>query len=217
MSDKSQRNLTAIDRLIGGIDRALKTVSVGATQATRISPARPHRSADLDANERLHVSGLMRVNHTGEVCAQALYQGQALTAHKASIRQSMRQSAKEEEDHLAWCEERLGELGSRPSVLNPIFYSLSFSVGALAGLLGDKWSLGFVAATEDQVCQHLRSHLQQLPHQDKKSKAVLEQMLEDEAHHANVALDAGGITFNKPTKKLMTAISAVMTNTTYRI
>ena len=158
----------------------------------------------------------MRINHTGEVCAQALYQGQALTAKTEIIRNAMNESAKEEEDHLAWCEERLDQLQSKPSYLNPLFYGLSFGIGALAGVAGDKWSLGFVAATEDQVCQHLRSHLEQLPEKDEKTRAILTQMLSDEEHHGEKAMKHGGVAFNPPAKKLMTVISKLMTATSYR-
>ena len=159
----------------------------------------------------------MRINHTGEVCAQALYQGQALTAKTETIKTAMQASAKEEEDHLAWCEERLSQLGSRPSYLNPLFYGLSFGMGAIAGAAGDKWSLGFVAATEDQVCQHLRDHLQQLPEDDLQTRAILEQMLADEEHHGEKALEHGGVAFTSPSKRLMTGLSKLMTKTTYRI
>jgi ubiquinone biosynthesis monooxygenase Coq7 len=157
----------------------------------------------------------MRVNHTGEVCAQALYQGQALTAKLPDVRQEMRQAAREEEDHLAWCAQRLQELGSRPSHLNPAWYGLSFILGATAGAVGDKWSLGFVAATEERVCRHLRDHLQQLPAEDRKSQLVLQQMLEDEERHGENALAAGGVDFPPPVKAAMTALSQLMTRSSY--
>lgn len=159
----------------------------------------------------------MRINHTGEVCAQALYQGQALTARLPEVRQAMEHAAEEEIDHLAWCEQRIRELGGRPSLLNPLFYGLSFGVGAVAGLISDKVSLGFVAATEDQVVKHLDEHLAQLPEQDHKSRAILEQMREDELQHATTALEAGGLRFPAPVKFGMTLLSKVMTKSTYRL
>ncbi len=159
----------------------------------------------------------MRINHTGEVCAQALYQGQALTAKLPKVRKAMEEAADEEVDHLAWCEQRIRELGSRPSVLNPLFYGLSFGVGAAAGLISDRVSLGFVAATEDQVCKHLDEHLAEIPAEDQKSRAILKQMREDEEHHATSAIEAGGLRFPAPVKFGMTLLSKVMTKSTYRI
>jgi ubiquinone biosynthesis monooxygenase Coq7 len=167
--------------------------------------------------ERQHAAALMRINHTGEVCAQALYQGQALTARLPDVRGAMEEAAAEEIDHLAWCEARIKELDGRTSLLNPLFYGLSLGIGAAAGKIGDKVSLGFVAATEQQVCKHLTSHISSLPVQDERSKAVLLQMLEDEAKHATTALDAGGQKFPLPVKMAMTAISKVMTSATYRV
>ena len=159
----------------------------------------------------------MRINHSGEVCAQALYQGQALTAKLPDVREEMQLAAQEEIDHLVWCEQRIRQLNSHTSFLNPLFYAASFSIGAAAGIAGDKWSLGFVAATEEQVCKHLQDHLTQLPAQDEKSRAILEQMLEDEEKHGNNALAAGGQEFSAPIKKMMSGISKLMTKTTYRI
>ena len=216
----SQRRLNLQDQLIIGLDRIVRSLHSGSTSAQRHSPAEhcdPDQQGELQAAEKRHVSGLMRVNHTGEVCAQALYQGQALTARDPQIRQSMQESADEEQDHLAWCEQRLDELDSRPSRLNPLFYGLSFAVGAFAGAAGDKWSLGFVAATEDQVCDHLRDHLAQLPPQDQASRAIIEQMLIDEEQHGAKALAHGGVEFAPPVKKLMTAMSRVMTRTVYHV
>ena len=154
--------------------------------------------AELSASQRRHVAGLMRVNHTGEVCAQALYQGQALTAKLPTVRKEMQQAAREEVDHLVWCEERLRELGSHTSYLNPAWYGLSFALGAVAGAISDKVSLGFVAATEERVCSHLRDHLKQLPDEDRKSQLILQQMLEDEQRHGEKALEAGGADFPRP-------------------
>jgi len=151
------------------------------------------------------------------VCAQALYQGQALTARLPRVREAMEQAADEEIDHLAWCDQRLRQLGSHTSVLNPLFYGLSFGLGATAGLISDRISLGFVAATEDQVCKHLDDHLQQLPEDDEKSRAILEQMRTDEAEHSTAALEAGGLRFPAPVKFGMSLMAKVMTKTTYRI
>jgi ubiquinone biosynthesis monooxygenase Coq7 len=159
----------------------------------------------------------MRVNHTGEVCAQALYQGQALTARLPTVREEMQQAAEEEIDHLVWCEERLRELGSHTSYLNPAWYGMSFALGAIAGAIGDEVSLGFVAATEERVCNHLKDHLKQLPGEDRKSQLILQQMLEDEQRHGENALAAGGTDFPKPVKDAMTTVSQVMTRTSYRI
>jgi len=159
----------------------------------------------------------MRVNHTGEVCAQALYQGQALTAKLPGVRVEMEKAAEEEIDHLVWCQDRIDALGSHTSYLNPVWYGISFAIGAGAGLVNDKVSLGFVAATEDQVCKHLQDHLQKLPVSDSCSRAVVAQMLEDEARHADMALNAGGYNFPAPVKGLMTLVSKVMTTTSYRI
>jgi ubiquinone biosynthesis monooxygenase Coq7 len=159
----------------------------------------------------------MRVNHTGEVCAQALYQGQALTAKLPTVREEMREAAAEEVDHLVWCEERLRQLNSRPSVLNPAWYGLSFAMGALAGAVGDAVSLGFVAATEERVCAHLKDHLRQLPEDDRRSRLILQQMLEDEERHGANALAAGGHDFPRPVKTAMTALSQVMTRSSYYV
>ncbi|MEJ2043524.1 MAG: 2-polyprenyl-3-methyl-6-methoxy-1,4-benzoquinone monooxygenase [Reinekea sp.] len=158
----------------------------------------------------------MRVNHTGEVCAQALYQGQSLTARLPQIRASMEQAADEELDHLAWCEQRINDFGNRTSLLNPLFYAMSYSLGAIAGAAGDKWSLGFVAATEDQVSLHLKDHLAQIGETDPKSSAVIRQMLDDEQRHSTNALAAGGVRFPPVVKKVMTGISKVMTGSAYR-
>jgi ubiquinone biosynthesis monooxygenase Coq7 len=160
---------------------------------------------------------LMRVNHTGEVCAQALYQGQALTARLDPVRDRMEQASIEENDHLAWCEERLKELGSHPSFLNPLFYAGAFAIGAMAGRIGDRWSLGFVAETEHQVVAHLNDHLNRLPVQDQPSRAILEQMRKDEARHATQALEAGGAQLPWPVRTLMKGAAKIMTGTTYWI
>ncbi|MDQ2077614.1 2-polyprenyl-3-methyl-6-methoxy-1,4-benzoquinone monooxygenase [Marinimicrobium sp. ABcell2] len=213
------RTLTPLDQFITRADRLLRGITHTSTapKAERPSPAHKQPEAPLKAHERKHAAGLMRVNHAGEVCAQALYRGQALTAKLPQVRNDMERAAAEEVDHLVWCQERLDELGSHASYLNPLWYGLSFTLGAGAGLVGDRVSLGFVAATEDQVCQHLESHMKKLPVGDRKSRAVVEQMLDDEARHADMALAAGGMRFPAPVKSLMTMVSKVMTETSYRL
>ena len=213
----NDRHYSTIDKLLLQADNVARTLLPFSGQPARPSPALLQPDAPLSDSQAKHVAGLMRVNHTGEVCAQALYQGQALTARLPQIRDAMEHSADEEVDHLAWCEQRIRQLGSRPSVLNPLFYGMSFGMGAVAGLISDKVSLGFVAATEQQVCKHLDEHLQKLPPEDQKSRAILEQMREDEAHHAQAALDAGGLRFPLPLKLGMSLMAKVMTKSTYRI
>lgn len=213
----NDRHYSPVDRLLLQADMALRTLLPFSGQPSRPSPAIVEPEAELDEQQTRHIAGLMRINHTGEVCAQALYQGQALTAKLPQVRAAMEHAADEEVDHLAWCEQRIRQLGSHPSVLNPLFYGLSFGVGAVAGLVSDRVSLGFVAATEDQVVKHLDEHLEQIPEEDGKSRAILEQMRNDEQEHANSALDAGGARFPAPVKLGMTLLSKVMTKTTYRI
>ena len=212
-----ERRLSLIDKIITEVDSVMRTVTNRGNQAERPSPSEGHQDAELSERERSHVAGLMRVNHTGEVCAQALYQGQALTAKLPTVREEMQQAAAEEIDHLVWCEERLRELGSHTSYLNPAWYGMSFALGAIAGAIGDKVSLGFVAATEERVCNHLKDHLKQLPDEDRKSQLILQQMLEDEQRHGENALAAGGTDFPKPVKDAMSTVSQVMTRTSYRI
>ncbi len=171
----------------------------------------------MSYQEKRHAASLMRINHTGEVCAQALYQGQALTAKLPNVRDKMEQAAQEEVDHLAWCSERIHELGSRESLLNPFWYASSFTIGALAGIAGDKWSLGFVAETEYQVCRHLDDHLEKLPIQDSKSRVILQQMREEELKHATTALEHGGAELPKPIKGAMGLMSKMMTSSVYYI
>lgn len=209
------RQLTAIDQFILHADRALRTLANADQQADRLSPAKQYADVPLSDSEKRQAAGLMRVNHAGEVCAQALYQGQALTAKLPHVRQEMESAAAEEVDHLVWCKERLTELDSHPSYLNPVWYGLSFAIGAGAGLVSDKVSLGFVAATEDQVCKHLEKHLTELPPQDERSRAIVDQMLKDEARHADMALSAGGYNFPAPIKGLMTLVSKAMTKSSY--
>jgi len=217
MSNQSQRHYSPADRLLLQADAALRTLLPFSGHPTRPSPAKFKEDALLNEQESRHVAGLMRINHTGEVCAQGLYQGQALTARLPHVRDAMEQAADEEIDHLAWCEQRIRELDSRPSLLNPLFYGLSFGIGAAAGFISDRVSLGFVAATEDQVCKHLDSHLSEIPASDAKSRAILEQMRIDEAQHASAALNAGGLRFPAPVKFGMSLLSKVMTASTYRI
>lgn len=203
-----------VDDLIGVFDRGLRTLAGVGTPAT---PAPDAPEGDLSEPERAHAAGLMRVNHTGEVCAQALYEGQALTARRDEVKDALGQAAAEEVDHLAWCRQRLDELDARPSVLDPLFYAASFLVGAAAGAMGDRVSLGFVEATEDQVVRHLDRHLAELPADDARSRAIVEEMRADEARHGVNALRAGGRAFPEGVKQAMTAISRIMTETTYRI
>lgn len=213
----AQRQLSLLDKLLDQIDSGLRTSFGSAPAPNRVSPAQAMEEPELTKEQRQHAVGLMRVNHAGEICAQALYQGQALTAKLPHVGEQMRESAAEEIDHLAWCEQRIHQLGGKTSALNPVWYTMSFTLGAGAGLISDKLSLGFVAATEDQVCNHLEKHLQQLPEDDTKSRSIVEQMLVDEAQHAESALAAGGHKFPKPVKALMTLISSAMTKSSYKI
>ena len=203
-----------VDDLIGVFDRGLRTLTGVGTPANA-APDAPE--GELTEAERAHAAGLMRVNHTGEVCAQALYEGQALTARHDAVRDALKEAAAEEVDHLAWCRQRLDELEARPSVLDPLFYTASFLVGAAAGALGDRVSLGFVEATEDQVVRHLDGHLDDLPPDDARSRAIVEEMRADEARHGVNALQAGGSAFPESVKQAMTLVSRIMTETTYRI
>ena len=212
-----QRRLSLLDRLITEADSVMRTITNRGHSAGRPSPSEGHDDTTLSDKERQHVAGLMRVNHTGEVCAQALYQGQARTARRPTVRTEMQQAADEEIDHLVWCEERLRELDSHTSYLNPIWYGLSFGLGAVAGAIGDEVSLGFVAATEERVCRHLRDHLKQLPEEDRRSRLILQQMLDDEQRHGENALDAGGRDFPQPVKDAMSAVSKLMTESSYRV
>jgi len=199
-------------------DNSLKTL-LGGYQTTERAKPRPVKedSLELTPEEAKHSAGLMRINHTGEVCAQALYQGQALTARLPEVRGKMEEAAAEENDHLEWCAERLDQLDSHVSVFNPLWYASSFAIGAVAGLAGDKWSLGFVAETEHQVVRHLDSHLEKLPQSDMESRAILEQMREDELHHATTAIAAGGAELPDPIKGMMGVMSKVMTSTVYYV
>lgn len=205
-----------IDRLIVIFDRGLRTVFGNATTA-RPLPAANMPEPELTPAQRQHASALMRVNHVGEVCAQALYQGQSLTARSPSAREALQAAAAEETEHLAWTERRIQELGGRKSLLNPLGYAGSFAMGAAAGLLGDRWNLGFLAETERQVVEHLDGHLRALPREDQKSRAVIEEMRLDEARHATTALQHGGQPLPAPARAAMRLASKVMTKTAYWI
>jgi ubiquinone biosynthesis monooxygenase Coq7 len=210
-----ERELTPIDRMLVQTNTVLNLLAQKSPSAKRPSPAQGHKEATLSPAEKQHAAGLMRVNHTGEVCAQALYQGQALTAKTAGTRVEMQEAAQEEIDHLVWCQERLSDFGERPSKLNPLWYAVSFAIGATAGAISDKVSLGFVHATEERVASHLKEHLRSLPEQDRKSQLILQTMLEDEQRHGENALKAGGVAFPKPIKDVMTTLAKVMTKTSY--
>ena len=211
------RNYTPIDRFIAAVDEGLRVSSGKAPKPERENPAGDLPSAELENAEREHVAGLMRINHAGEVCAQALYAGQAATARNDETREAMQLAADEEIDHLAWCEQRLEELDSRPSLLNPLWYAGSFTIGALAGLAGDQWSLGFVKETEIQVEAHLQDHLEKLPAGDARSQAILDQMKVDEAKHAEMASDAGASDLPKPVQQAMGLMAGVMKAIAYRL
>jgi ubiquinone biosynthesis monooxygenase Coq7 len=211
------RDLSAFDRALIEIERALSTAFNAAPQASRPSPAVGIAEAPLDDAERRHAAGLMRVNHTGEVCAQALYSGQAAVARDAATRMQLLAAAGEETDHLAWCSDRLDALHSRPSLLNPLWYTGSFALGAVAALASDRVSLGFVVETERQVEAHLGEHLQKLPDADARSRAVVAQMQADEARHGKMAQAAGGIDLPAPVPALMRFASALMKAVAYRI
>ena len=210
------RHLSPLDRVLADLQRALDTVS-GAAVAARPSPGEAQPVPELDTGERRHAAGLMRVNHTGEVCAQALYDGQAALARDPATRVHLETAAAEETDHLAWCAERLRELDDRPSLFNPLWYAGSFAIGALAALAGDRWSLGFVVETERQVEAHLGMHIERLPAADARSRAILEAMQADEARHADNALARGGRKLPPPIPVLMRGASAVMKAVAYRL
>jgi len=209
--------MSPIDRLILEFDTALRSVAGGANAQRPIPGLDLGGNSGLDSFERKHAAGLMRVNHVGEVCAQALYQAQKLVARNPEIQEMLNHSGQEEMDHLAWCETRLHELGSHTSYLNPLWYAGSFAIGLAAGLAGDKWSLGFVAETEKQVENHLESHLETLPKEDRRSRAIVDQMRLDEIAHGQAAKNAGGANLPEPLQKIMQAMSKVMTATAYKI
>jgi ubiquinone biosynthesis monooxygenase Coq7 len=210
------RTLTPLDRLLAGCERALEAIA-GSPQPHRHSPAASIAEAELDDAERRHAAGLMRINHTGEVCAQALYFGQAALARDPSNRKHLLHAAAEETDHLAWCAQRLRQLDSRPSLLNPLWYAGSYAIGAAAALAGDPVSLGFVVETERQVEAHLAEHLEKLPAQDERSRAVLTLMQADEIRHAQAAQQRGGVELPFPLPQLMHVSSMVMKAVAYRV
>lgn len=209
------RELSPLDKLLVGANNALRTVAAPAGRPSRSNPAEKIADADLDAKQKAHAAGLMRVNHAGEVAAQALYQGHANVARDKDIEDQMQRAADEEFDHLAWCEQRIHELGFQPSRLSPLWYAGAYAIGAASGVLGDKWSLGFIAETEKQVCSHLDSHLEQLPEEDAKSRAIVKQMREEEEEHGENAVDAGAAVLPRPIIRLMRATAKVMTKTAY--
>ncbi|OOG28545.1 demethoxyubiquinone hydroxylase family protein [Thioalkalivibrio denitrificans] len=210
------RSLTLTDRLLSGVDNALRTLFTTPAGTGRPVPGAGLPEAELTDAERAHAGRLMRVNHAGEVSAQGLYQGQAITARSEKVRRTMEHSAEEENDHLRWCELRMNALGAHKSCLNPLWYAGSFTLGALAGIAGDRWSLGFVAETERQVVRHLDEHLGSLPPADERSRAVVAQMKHDEAHHGAIATELGGSPLPLLVRKvLMPAMSKVMTRTAY--
>jgi len=211
-----ERHLSLADRLIQEFDRALRTVTAANT-AARPNPAGAARESVSEEAARRHAAALMRVNHAGEIAAQALYHGQALTARNPKTREALLEAARDETDHLAWCEQRVRELDDRTSLLAPLWYAGSFAIGAVAGLAGDRNSLGFVAETERQVIEHLESHLHDLPEGDERSRRIVEQMRDDEARHGSEASAAGGRELPRPVRDLMRRTARVMTRTAYRI
>jgi len=205
-----------MDSLIIVFDRALRTLA-GNVVATRPAPGAELPEADLAPEARRHAAGLMRVNHTGEVCAQALYAAQALVARDVGIKTRFAAAAREEEEHLAWTQARLAALGDRVSLANPLWYAGSFAIGVVAGLAGDRASLGFVAETERQVEEHLTAHMERLPEADRKSRAVVDQMRDDEIRHGAMAVEAGAVPLPWPVKRLMRAVADVMRAVAYRV
>jgi ubiquinone biosynthesis monooxygenase Coq7 len=203
-----------LDQLIVEFDKGLRTL-FAAPHSVRPHPDLNIEEATLSAAEKKQAGALMRVNHTGEVCAQALYSGQALTARNPATTAALQQAAQEETEHLDWCERRINQLGSRTSLLNPLFYAGSFTLGSIAGFLGDKWNLGFLAETEKQVGVHLASHLQQIPLTDQKTRKIIEQMQQDEAKHADEAQQQGAAELPPPAKFIMKKMSKLMTSTSY--
>lgn len=213
----TSRSLSRLDRVLVEIERALGTALGARPVAARPSPAGGMVDAPMQEAERRHAAGLMRINHVGEVCAQALYSGQAAVARDPAVRRQLLEAAAEETDHLAWCSERLDELGDRPSLLNPLWYAGAFAIGAGAGLINDRLSLGFVVETERQVEAHLAGHLQALPAGDERSRAIVAQMKDDEARHADLAKAAGGMELPTPLPGLMRAAANLMRAVAYRI
>ena len=212
-----KRQYSKLDNIIMQIDALLRDSSKSSEHSTREYPGDLYPHSDLNEQEKRHVSGLMRINHAGEISAQALYKAQAMTAIDDELKDTMKQSAYEESSHLKWCERRLDELGGRTSYLSPIWYFGSFGIGVLAGCFGDKLNLGFIAETESQVVKHLDSHLEQLPKNDERSRAILAQMRKDELHHATSAEISGAKNLPKEVRFIMTLVSKIMTKTAYYI
>lgn len=209
------RNYSLLDQLCISVDQTLRTLTGHAKTTVRVYPAKQVAEAALTDKEKQHAAALMRINHAGEVCAQALYHGQAAATHNQSLRRAMQQAAIEEGDHLAWCSERLQELGSHTSYLNPFWYAGSFAIGFSAGMIGDKWSLGFVAETERQVVAHLEKHMKILPESDQKSMSILQQMQQDEALHRDHAIQSGAAVLPLVVQKLMRWTSKIMVKVAY--
>ncbi|HEU4851915.1 MAG TPA: 2-polyprenyl-3-methyl-6-methoxy-1,4-benzoquinone monooxygenase [Telluria sp.] len=210
------RTFNPLDHMVVGLDKALRVIA-GVASASRPNPAAHAADAVLNEDEKRHAAGLMRVNHVGEVCAQALYDSQARFAKSPEMKKKFEEAGREEEDHLAWTAQRLAELGSQPSILNPLWYAGAYAIGSVAAHLGDQRSLGFVSETERQVESHLNSHLDRLPPQDEKSRAIVKQMRDDEIIHGQAARDLGGVEAPLPVRLAMQAMSKVMTTTAYYI
>ena len=211
------RNYSRLDHLIISIDSALRMSSGETVEAKRPNPAASVPDIVMDEANRQHAAGLMRINHAGEICAQALYAGQAATARNPEVQAEMQQAADEEIDHLSWCKDRLDELESQPSLLAPIWYAGSFAIGAAAGLAGDGWSLGFLKETENQVEAHLANHITKLPAEDQRSRAILDQMKIDEAKHAQMAEDSGAFDLPRPVRRLMKLTAGAMKAVAYKL
>jgi ubiquinone biosynthesis monooxygenase Coq7 len=211
------RQFSPLDRILAGVDYALRTVNSAPTRAARPNPSSGIEETSLSDDEKKHAAGLMRVNHAGEIAAQGLYQGHAAVARDPATEEQMKNAADEELDHLAWCEQRLSELDSGPSVLRPIWYVGAFTIGAASGVLGDRWSLGFIEETERQVSEHLTGHLGKLPENDLRSRAIVAQMRDEEEEHGANAKEAGAMPLPPPVRELMRAVATVMTRTAYRV
>ena len=217
LRNMQERQLDFLDRALAGFGNALRTVAAPAGAGSRPNPAANVAAGELDASEKKHAAGLMRVNHAGEVAAQALYLGHASFAREDRLKAQLQQAANEEFDHLAWCEQRLRELDAAPSKLGPLWYGGAFAIGAASSLAGDKWGLGFIAATEQQVCEHLDSHLELLPPGDAKSRTIVATMRDEEAAHGATATSAGGAELPSVAKQAMRLLARVMTTTAYRL
>jgi len=211
------RNYSRLDHLIISVDSALRMNSGETIEAKRPNPAASVPDIVMDEANREHAAGLMRINHAGEICAQALYAGQAATARNPEVQAEMQQAADEEIDHLSWCKDRLDELESQPSLLAPLWYAGSFAIGAAAGLAGDGWSLGFLKETENQVEAHLENHIAKLPAEDERSRAILDQMKIDEAKHAQMAEDSGAFDLPRPVRRLMKLTAGAMKAVAYKL